>query len=92
MDKLIYKIFIHQETENKEGVIYAKIIFKLKMSLRKPKSKKDNAPMPSTGAGLMRYFDEDLPGFKISPRGVTVLTTSLIIIVLLLNSKINPFA
>ena len=64
----------------------------LKMSLRKPKSKKDNAPMPSTGAGLMRYFDEDLPGFKISPRGVAVLTTSLIFLVLLLNSTVNPFA
>lgn len=67
-------------------------IFQLKMSLRKPKGKKDSAPMPSTGAGLMRYFDEDLPGFKISPRGVAVLTSSLIFVVLLLNSTVNPFA
>ena len=62
------------------------------MSLRKPKSKKDNAPMPSTGAGLMRYFDEELPGFKISPRGVGFLTSALIFTVLLLNSTVNPFA
>ncbi|MCH8908902.1 MAG: preprotein translocase subunit Sec61beta [Candidatus Heimdallarchaeota archaeon] len=60
-------------------------------SLRKQRSKKENAPMPSTGAGLMRYFDEDLPGFKIGPKAVAVVTSSLIFIVLLANSNANPF-
>ncbi|MHA2170035.1 MAG: preprotein translocase subunit Sec61beta [Candidatus Kariarchaeaceae archaeon] len=60
------------------------------MSLRKQKSKKETAPMPSTGAGLMRYFDEDLPGFKIGPRAVVILTTLLIFIVILANSQWNP--
>ena len=47
--------------------------------------------MPSTGAGLMRYFDEDLPGFKIGPRAVVVITSVLIFLVILANSKANPF-
>ena len=61
------------------------------MSIRKQKSKKESAPMPSTGAGLMRYFDEDLPGFKIGPKAVILLTSSLIFLVLLANSRWNPF-
>jgi preprotein translocase subunit Sec61beta len=61
------------------------------MSLRQRKPKKDNAPMPSTGAGLMRYFDEDLPGIKIGPRAVVVMTSALIFLVLLANSRWNPF-
>ncbi|NDB29793.1 preprotein translocase subunit Sec61beta [archaeon] len=47
--------------------------------------------MPSTGAGLMRYFDEDLPGIKIGPRAVMIMTSTLIILVLLANSQWNPF-
>lgn len=61
------------------------------MSLRKPKSNKESAPMPSTGAGLMRYFDEELPGFKIGPRGVALINGALIFLVILANSKLNPF-
>jgi preprotein translocase subunit Sec61beta len=38
----------------------------------------------------MRYFDEDLPGFKIGPRAVVVLTSLLIFIVILSNSQWNP--
>ena len=62
------------------------------MSQRKRSSgKKDSAPMPSTGAGLMRYFDEDLPGIKIGPRAVVILTSTLIFAVLLASSRYNPF-
>ncbi|MHA2250909.1 MAG: preprotein translocase subunit Sec61beta [Candidatus Kariarchaeaceae archaeon] len=61
------------------------------MSLRKQQSKKESAPMPSTGAGLMRYFDEDLPGFKIGPRAVVVINSVLIFLVILANSRANPF-
>ncbi|MHA2501824.1 MAG: preprotein translocase subunit Sec61beta [Candidatus Kariarchaeaceae archaeon] len=58
---------------------------------RRSAGKKESAPMPSTGAGLMRYFDEDLPGIKIGPRAVVILTSSLIFFVLLANSRFNPF-
>lgn len=58
---------------------------------RRGSRKKESAPMPSTGAGLMRYFDEDLPGIKIGPRAVVLLTSALIFAVLLANSRFNPF-
>jgi len=59
---------------------------------RRGSKKKESAPMPSTGAGLMRYFDEDLPGIKIGPRAVIILTSSLIFLVLLAGSRWNPFS
>ena len=41
--------------------------------------------MPATGAGLMRYYDEDLPGVKIGPWYVVALSLILIIAVILGN-------
>ncbi|WP_456367431.1 preprotein translocase subunit Sec61beta [Thermococcus sp.] len=39
---------------------------------------KDKTTLPPTGAGLMRFFDEDTRAFKISPKGVIALTILLI--------------
>ena len=75
----------------KKGVIYGQDKDQLYMSLRQKKSKKDSAPMPSTGAGLMRYFDEDLPGIKIGPKAVVIINSIFIFVVLLASSKLNPF-
>jgi preprotein translocase subunit Sec61beta len=61
------------------------------MSMRQPK-KKNSAPMPSTGAGLMRYFDEELPGRKIGANFVLIYTSILILVVLWLNTSLNPFS
>ena len=37
------------------------------MSVRKSK-KRDDSPMPATGAGLIRFYSEsDSPGLKIGP-------------------------
>ncbi len=55
------------------------------MSIRQKRSK-NTAPMPSTGAGLMRYFDEELPGRKISARGALIYTAVLIAVVVFLKS------
>ena len=42
--------------------------------------KKDNKiSMPQTGAGLVRYFDEESVGPKLSPEHVVVLTIILAI-------------
>ena len=41
-------------------------------------AKKDNKiSMPQTGAGLVRYFDEESVGPKLSPEHVVVLTIIL---------------
>lgn len=39
---------------------------------------KEKATLPPTGAGLMRFFDEDTRAVKVSPRGVIALTLLLI--------------
>ena len=60
------------------------------MSIRKNQRKKDSGPMPSTGAGLMRYFDEELPGIKIGPGTVIGYTSLLIVVVLVASAFFSP--
>ena len=46
-------------------------------------SKKDNKiSMPQTGAGLVRYFDEESVGPKLSPEHVLVATATVIVAIL----------
>lgn len=47
------------------------------------KSKKKEGPMPITGAGLVRFFEEDTQGVKIRPEIIVMMTVSLITIVLI---------
>ncbi len=54
-------------------------------SSRGQKKKRDTSPMPATGAGLMRYYDEDLPGVKIGPWYVVAFCFILIVAVLVGN-------
>ena len=49
-------------------------------------AKKDNKiSMPQTGAGLVRYFDEESLGPKLSPEHVIVLTIILAIFCFILR-------
>jgi|YelNatPaOPRAMG01_1025707.scaffolds.fasta_scaffold774090_1 preprotein translocase subunit Sec61beta len=41
--------------------------------------------MPPTGAGLIRYFQEEGSGVKISPKSVIVFTAAVIVFVILLH-------
>lgn len=45
--------------------------------------KKREGPMPITGAGLVRFFEEDTKGVKIRPEIIVVMTVSLITLVLI---------
>ncbi|MHA1114547.1 MAG: preprotein translocase subunit Sec61beta [Candidatus Heimdallarchaeum aukensis] len=56
------------------------------MSRRQTKRKsRDTSPMPATGAGLMRYYDEDLPGVKVGPWYVIAFALILIVAVFVGN-------
>jgi preprotein translocase subunit Sec61beta len=48
------------------------------------KMAKEKTTLPPTGAGLMRFFDEDTKAIKISPKGVIGITLVLIAIEFLL--------
>ncbi|MGC8816532.1 MAG: preprotein translocase subunit Sec61beta [Candidatus Hadarchaeum sp.] len=46
---------------------------------------RDEERMPPTGAGLIRYFQEEGSGVKISPKSVLIFTAAVIIFVILLH-------
>lgn len=48
------------------------------------KKDKGNA-LPSTGAGLVRYFDEENTGPKVSPEVVVIITMILGVFCFILN-------
>ncbi|WP_297436423.1 preprotein translocase subunit Sec61beta [Thermococcus sp.] len=39
---------------------------------------REKTTLPPTGAGLMRFFDEDTKAIKVGPKGVIALTLILI--------------
>jgi len=48
-------------------------------------SKKKNAPMPASSAGLLRFFEDETEGVKIRPQFVLAGSMALIIGSILLN-------
>ena len=55
------------------------------MSVRKTK-KRDDSPMPATGAGLIRFYSEsDSPGLKIGPYWTVGIAIAFVGLILILN-------
>ena len=55
------------------------------MSVRKSK-KRDDSPMPATGAGLIRFYSEsDSPGLKMGPYWTMTIAVVFVGIILVLN-------
>lgn len=50
---------------------------------RRKKRRSGNAPMPSGGAGLMRFFEDSSIGIKVGPITTVLLSAALILIVIL---------
>ena len=50
-----------------------------------PKRKREGGALPPTGAGLIRYFDEDTRGFKLKPMYIIVLAIAIMIFELILR-------
>ena len=46
---------------------------------KKRKSKRGDSPMPSGGAGLIRFFEDETPGIKVGPTLVVVFAAILLI-------------
>lgn len=41
-------------------------------------SKKKNAPLPASSAGLLRFFEDETKGFKVKPETVLGITGAVI--------------
>ena len=48
------------------------------LSTKREKRRRDEAPMPAASAGLLRFFEEDTPGVKLSPQLVIVSGVGLV--------------
>ncbi len=46
---------------------------------KKRRKKKGEGPMPSGGAGLIRFFEDETPGIKVGPTMVIILSAIMII-------------
>lgn len=49
---------------------------------RRSKDSGGGGAMPATGAGLIRFFEEDTPGIKVGPYAVMIFALILIVVVL----------
>jgi len=58
---------------------------------RRSKRRSGSAPMPSSGAGLIRFFEDSSIGVKISPVAAVIFAAALILIVLLAHFGIFGF-
>ena len=52
------------------------------MSTKREKRRRDEAPMPAASAGLLRFFEEDTPGIKLSPQLVVISGIMLVALAL----------
>jgi preprotein translocase subunit Sec61beta len=50
---------------------------------KREKRRRDEAPMPAASAGLLRFFEEDTPGVKLSPQLVVISGVSLVALALI---------
>ncbi|HET6799931.1 MAG TPA: preprotein translocase subunit Sec61beta [Nitrososphaeraceae archaeon] len=48
-------------------------------------TKKKNAPLPASSAGLLRFFEDETKGFKVRPEIVLGITGALIGISLIIR-------
>ncbi len=46
---------------------------------KKSRKKRGEGPMPSGGAGLIRFFEDETPGIKVGPTLVVILAGILVI-------------
>jgi preprotein translocase subunit Sec61beta len=46
---------------------------------KKRKGRRGEGPMPSGGAGLIRFFEDETPGIKVGPTVVLILASILVI-------------
>ena len=51
---------------------------------------KTSASLPASGAGLLRFFEDETKGVKVSPIYVVVVPISLIVVSWILDIRLIP--
>ena len=52
-------------------------------SAKKRRKRRGEGPMPSGGAGLIRFFEDETPGVKVGPTQVVILSAILLMATIL---------
>ena len=52
--------------------------------------KKKGAPLPASSAGLLRFFEDETKGFKVSPKIIVTIPSSLIVVSWLMEMYLAP--
>lgn len=55
------------------------------MSKKRETRRRRSAPPPATGAGLLRFFEEESLGIKIKPKILVILTIVFIILCIIIQ-------
>jgi preprotein translocase subunit Sec61beta len=55
------------------------------------KKKRESSYMPVTGAGLIRFFEEEMKGIKITPLQIVIITTVFITVIIMGNMGMFSF-
>jgi len=50
---------------------------------KKRRKKKGEGPMPSGGAGLIRFFEDETPGVKVGPTLVVIFASMLVVSIII---------
>ena len=50
---------------------------------KKRRKKRGEGPMPSGGAGLIRFFEDETPGIKVGPTMVVIFAALLLIVTIM---------
>jgi preprotein translocase subunit Sec61beta len=50
---------------------------------KKKRKKRGEGPMPSGGAGLIRFFEDETPGIKVGPTMVVIFAAILVVAVVI---------
>ncbi|MEM1606940.1 MAG: preprotein translocase subunit Sec61beta [Candidatus Bathyarchaeia archaeon] len=58
------------------------------MSSRRERKRRRAAPAPASGAGLLRFFEEESLGVKIGPKTLIILTIAFIVLCVLIQLSI----
>jgi preprotein translocase subunit Sec61beta len=78
------------KTHCEESVQFKEII-PMPKTTKKRRKKKGDGPMPSGGAGLIRFFEDETPGIKVGPTMVVILSAIMIVATVIAHlSSITP--
>ncbi|MCS7368299.1 MAG: preprotein translocase subunit Sec61beta [archaeon GBS-70-058] len=55
------------------------------------KKKRESSYMPVTGAGLIRFFEEEMKGIKITPLQIVIITIIFITVIIMGNMGMLSF-